>query len=158
MFHPRKSGKERKPMIIQATQTHVKVTADLAILLWPGNTIDEMVIEMEKIILSDIGAIFRAFEENISVGFAQVQLRTDYVEGTSTRPVGYLEGLFVKEGFRHNGIARLLVDHSQIWAKGKGCSEFASDCELDNLVSLEGHKKLGFSVANRIICFTKKLI
>ena len=39
----------------------------------------------------------------------------------------------------------------------KGCREFASDCELDNEVSLKFHLKVGFAEANRIICFTKQL-
>ena len=43
------------------------------------------------------------------------------------------------------------------WAKTKGCSEFASDCELSNLQSLHFHLSMGFEEANRIVCFTKKL-
>ena len=39
----------------------------------------------------------------------------------------------------------------------KGCSEFASDCELDNEESLQLHRALGFEEANRIICFKKGL-
>lgn len=144
-------------MIIQADQNHVKVAAELALLLWPGHTLDEFMKEMKEIIQSDHAAIFLAFEDKVAVGFAQVQLRTDYVEGTSTSPVGYLEGLFVVEEYRKNGYAQQLVKLGEQWAKVKGCSEFASDCELDNDVSLAVHKKLGFSEANRIICFTKSL-
>lgn len=44
------------------------------------------------------------------------------------------------------------------WAKNKGCSEFASDCEIDNLDSFNFHISQGYKEANRIICFTKKLI
>ena len=43
-------------------------------------------------------------------------------------------------------------------AKEKGCREFASDCELTNTQSLSFHLACGFEEANRIICFTKKLI
>ena len=42
-------------------------------------------------------------------------------------------------------------------AKEKGCTEFASDCELDNAESLRFHLALGFMEANRIICFRKEL-
>jgi aminoglycoside 6'-N-acetyltransferase I len=41
--------------------------------------------------------------------------------------------------------------------KDKGCTEFASDCELDNKESLEFHKAIGFEEVNRIICFRKNL-
>ena len=39
----------------------------------------------------------------------------------------------------------------------KKCIEFASDCELTNIESLQFHLAIGFAEANRIICFTKKL-
>ena len=34
---------------------------------------------------------------------------------------------------------------------------FASDCELDNAGSLQFHIAMGFTEANRIICFTKRI-
>ena len=80
-----------------------------------------------------------------------------YVEGTDSSPVGYLEGIYVVDGFRKNGIARGLLTACENWAKSKGCTEFASDCESDNLQSLQFHLNVGFREANRIICFTKKL-
>ena len=91
------------------------------------------------------------------VGFAQCQLRHDYVEGTDSSPVGYLEGVFVEEAYRRQGCAKKLLAKCEKWAKENGCSEFASDCELDNEDSLKFHIKMGFVEANRIICFTKKL-
>lgn len=144
-------------MIIKANQSHGRKAAELALLLWPGHSVDEFILEMSEFISSDNTAIFLAFVEEEPVGFAQIQLRTDYVEGTSTSPVGYLEGLFVKEEYRKIGIARQLVEHGEQWAKLKGCSEFASDCELDNSESIAVHRKLGFTEANRIICFKKVL-
>lgn len=43
------------------------------------------------------------------------------------------------------------------WAKEKGCSEFASDCQLVNEESLRFHMALGFEEANRIICLRKDI-
>ena len=40
-----------------------------------------------------------------AVGFAQVQLRRDYVGGNHLSPVGYLEGIYVEETYRRRGIA-----------------------------------------------------
>lgn len=91
------------------------------------------------------------------IGFAQCQLRCDYVEGTSTSPVGYLEGIFVKEGYRNRGYAKELLAECEAWAKNNGCLEFASDCEIDNADSFYFHKAMNFIEANRIICFTKAL-
>ena len=46
---------------------------------------------------------FLKYENDFPIGFAQCQLRYDYVEGTKSSPVGYLEGIFVKEGYRSKG-------------------------------------------------------
>ncbi len=94
---------------------------------------------------------------NYAVGFAQCRLRHDYVEGTDSSPVGYLEGIFVVEEYRKRGLAKSMLEACQQWAKEQGCTEFASDCELVNEESLKFHLKMGFEEANRIICFTKKL-
>lgn len=51
----------------------------------------------------------------------------------------------------------MIKDECEKWARDKGCKEFASDCEIDNDISLQFHKAMNFTEANRIICFTKKL-
>ena len=61
------------------------------------------------------------------------------------------------EKYRKQGVARDLLSACETWAKEKGCTEFASDCELSNVQSLQFHLNVGFEEANRIICFTKKL-
>lgn len=131
--------------------------AALACLLWPDNTIQEMTSEFETLISSRNASVFLAEHNGIPVGFAQCQLRHDYVEGTDTSPVGYLEGIFVREEYRRQGIAKSLLHACEAWSKAQGCTEFASDCELSNIESLHFHLALGFLEANRIICFTKQI-
>lgn len=144
-------------MIIEADKNYVSVIASLAVLLWDDNSVEDLIYEFSEIILKEDARVFIKFEGDIPIGFAQCQLRYDYVEGTETSPVGYLEGIFVKEGYRHKGYAKELLLCCENWARIKGCSEFASDCELDNIISLKFHKAAGFMEANRIICFTKRL-
>ena len=79
------------------------------------------------------------------------------MEGPHTSPVGYLEGIFVKASCRGRGYAAELLRACEAWAREKGCAEFASDCPAENEASRAFHVKSGFSEANRIICFTKKL-
>lgn len=43
------------------------------------------------------------------------------------------------------------------WAKSLGCTELASDAELDNVDSHDFHKKIGFHEAGRIVAFIKKI-
>lgn len=43
------------------------------------------------------------------IGFVKCQLKYDYVEGTNTTPVGYLEGIFIKEAYGGRGYAKRLI-------------------------------------------------
>ena len=144
-------------MIRKAEIKDLPILAELACQLWPDNTVEEMHSEFAEIIAKPDAAFLLAYAEETAAGFAQCQLRHDYVEGTDSSPVGYLEGIYVADGYRKQGVARELLSACESWAKAKGCSEFASDCELDNVQSLQFHLNVGFEEANRIICFTKKL-
>lgn len=143
--------------IEKAQQRHLDAVTNLALQLWPAHEYTELRQEMGEMLAQPDAAFFLACDGETPVGFAQCQLRRDYVEGTESTPVGYLEGIFVTEEYRHQGVARKLLAACEIWAKEQGCTEFASDCELANTESLRFHRKLGFLEANRIICFTKKL-
>ena len=143
--------------IEKAQQRHLNAITKLALQLWPAHDYEELRQEMGETLSQPDAAFFLAFDGETPVGFAQCQLRRDYVEGTENSPVGYLEGIFVAEDYRRQGIARALLRACENWSKEQACSEFASDCELTNTESLMFHLKLGFLEANRIICFTKKL-
>lgn len=144
-------------MIRKAENKDLPTLAELAGFLWPEHTAQELRAELAEIMAKPDAAFFLAFAEETAVGFAQCQLRHDYVEGTDSSPVGYLEGIFVADGYRKQGIARHLLTACENWAKEKGCAEFASDCELSNTQSLLFHRNVGFEEANRIICLVKKL-
>lgn len=144
-------------MIYEATKKDCRAAAQMACLLWPDNGLEDMAGEMEALVAEPDAAVFLCAEDGEAVGFAQCQLRRDYVEGTESSPVGYLEGIYVRPRRRGKGYARGLLNACQQWAREKGCREFASDCELDNAESLAFHLRCGFREANRIICFTKKL-
>lgn len=144
-------------MIQKANTENAAELGRLACLLWPQHTAAQMQEEFADLLAKPNAAVFLAREGENAVGFAQCQLRRDYVEGTQSSPVGYLEGIFVIESCRHQGIAKALLQACEGWAKAQGCAEFASDCELENAQSLRFHLQVGFAEANRIICFTKKL-
>ena len=144
-------------MIRKAKMSDLPVLTELALELWPQHAADKMYYDLGKIMTAGESVFFLAYEEEKAVGYAQCQLRHDYVEGTETSPVGYLEGIYVKEYAREQGFASRLMKACEDWARVQGCMEFASDCELDNEESLAFHLKLGFKEANRIICFIKTL-
>ena len=144
-------------MIKIATKKEANVLATLAIKMWKEHEIDVLMQEFCELLNNKDVACFIKYIDDLPIAFAECQLRHDYVEGTSSSPVGYLEGIFVLEGYRKKGYAKELLTECEKWAKGKGCIEFASDCEIDNTDSLEFHIAMGFEETNRIICFKKKL-
>ena len=144
-------------MIRNALLSDAATVAALAQQLWPHHEAAQLQEEFEPLLEDANAAVFLAFSDDMPVGFAQCQLRHDYVEGTASSPVGYLEGIFVVPAYQKQGIARALLASCEKWAKEQGCSEFASDCELSNTNSLRFHLSMGFEEANRIICFTKTL-
>ncbi len=92
-----------------------------------------------------------------AIAFANVSLRVDYVEGSDSSPVGYLEGIFVAKDYRKMGIARLLVDAAERWAAAKGATEMGSDTEMGNAASQKFHQAIGFSQTEKIVHFIKKI-
>ncbi|MEN6594488.1 MAG: aminoglycoside 6'-N-acetyltransferase [Clostridiaceae bacterium] len=144
-------------MLRKAAVSDSSALAQLAILLWPNHAFEDLKQEIEALLSNPNAAFFLYFDRDIPAGFAQCQLRHDYVEGTNSSPVGYLEGVFVIESHRKQGIATRLLENCEQWARENGCVEFASDCEITNMNSYAFHVKFGFQEANRIICFCKKL-
>ena len=144
-------------MVKQSTNKDCRVLAELAVQMWDSHTVDELEAEFMETLHDDRSAFFIKYVDELPIGFAQCGLRSDYVEGTESSPVGYLEGIFVKADYRNHGYATELLSACEVWAKNMGCTEFASDCELDNLGSLKFHIAMGFEEANRIICFKKRI-
>ncbi len=130
--------------------------ADLAGRLWE-HPAEDMTADFSALLENPDAALFAAKAGVEVIGFSQCQLRHDYVEGTSSSPVGYLEGIFVDEAHRKQGVAAALLEACEAWARSRGCREFASDCELDNVQSQKFHAAMHFEEANRIVCFTKQL-
>jgi len=144
-------------LILRATQTDAPTLAAFAIQMWDSHSLAELERDFAGTLRDENAACFLAYAEGKPIGFAQCGLRFDYVEGTGTSPVGYLEGIWIQEAYRRRGFARQLLEACENWARSKKCTEFASDCELGNRNSLSFHLATGFEEANRIICFRKPL-
>lgn len=141
-------------MIVPVSKENEIAWAELCVALWPDNTIDLMLHERTG---NGYKNEFLYLIENEAVALLSLAKRHDYVEGTESSPVGYLEGIYVKPEFRNKGIAKELVEYSKKWSLENGCEELASDCEFSNEASRRFHNKIGFHKANTIICFTMKL-
>ena len=89
-------------------------------------------------------------------GFLETGTR-NHADGCDASPVGYIEGWYVDADLRQAGWGGRLVEAAEAWARSRGYAEMASDCLLDNDVSLKAHSALGYVEAERLIHFRKTL-
>ena len=127
--------------------------------LWPHRSKVEHIAEMTAILGQTTRfAQFVAYGgAHKAVGFVEASIRGDYVNGTHSSPVAFLEGIYVQPKNRCRGIARILVGAVSVWAVARGCREFASDAALGNELSHEADKSLGFLETERVVYFCKIL-
>ena len=126
-----------------ATLLDIADWAELRAQLWKDYSYEQHVHELKVMLARPSGEFIAFFDivdgDNIRA-FAEAALRRDYVNGCETSPVAFLEGIFVKPEYRAAGIGRNLLRSVQSWAQEQGCSELASDADLDNLTSHAFHK------------------
>ena len=145
-------------MIVPCTSIRQDGWLDLRQALWPHCPAAEHLAEMQSFLDEpDRYAQFVAYEEGKPAGFVEAALRTDYVNGTDSSPVAFLEGIYVAPGFRRRGIGSALVAAVVAWARARDCSELASDALLENEVSHAMHRALGFEETERVVFFRKRL-
>lgn len=128
--------------------------------LWPDGSEAEHAGEIDRYFAGtahDPAAVLLAEDSSGSVvGFAELSIRP-CAEGCRSSRVAYLEGWFVVAEARRRGVGRVLMTAAEAWARGQGCSEFASDTQIDNDVSAAAHRALGFTETGLVRCFRKDL-
>jgi aminoglycoside 6'-N-acetyltransferase I len=124
--------------------------------IWPEAPQEYLDFDMDEILASDIDLVIFVCDRDRPIGLTEARIR-DYGEGCETSPVGYLEGWFVQEEYRGKGIVGIMTQAAENWARGKGCTEMASDTWLDNEPSIRAHIKLGYDEVERLVHFVKKL-
>ncbi|MBT8399317.1 MAG: GNAT family N-acetyltransferase [Rhodothermia bacterium] len=114
-------------------------------------------LEMKTYYEADDKECFLAIVDEVEVcGMIEVSLR-NVVDGCSTSPVGYIEGIVVLPARRGRGIARALLAKGEEWCRSKGCAEVATDAELDNVSAQRFHESMGFQETYRVVEYRKDL-
>ena len=127
--------------------------------LWPDEAGAALADEARSYFAHARGAVaFLALDDDgAAIGFAEATVRNDYVNGTDSSPVGFLEGWYVEPSWRALGVGRALVAAVEQWTRLQGCSELASDTWLDSVPSQRAHVACGFEETERIVYFCKRL-
>lgn len=95
-------------------------------------------------------------ETGVLDGFVETSIRK-YAEGCHSGRVGYVEGWYVDPAVRGRGIGRALIAAAENWARSVGCTEMASDTELENVASQRAHGRVGYQEVERAVHFRKDL-
>jgi aminoglycoside 6'-N-acetyltransferase I len=125
--------------------------------LWPGESLESLAEAIDDI-LADAGAWGFVAEAagGTPAGFAEVALRK-YANGCESRPVPFLEGIWVAPAFRRQGVGAQLIAHVERFLCARGYREIGSDAELHNVSSHAAHRSWGFSETERVVYFRKAL-
>jgi len=150
-------------LLRKAVSSDLEQLSCLRNALWPDSPSEEHKEELESILGGNAPGMLPLIElvaegpDGKLVGFAEVGLRSCADSCDLKRPVGYLEGWFVVESYRRQGIGAELLAAAEEWARTQGCIEMASDAEIENLTSQHVHEALGFVVTSRSVNYRKRL-
>ena len=139
---------------------------ELAIMrasLWPDGSREEHLAELEAGKSAEgqpgfpVVSLVAEDDYGVLTGFLEVGLRS-HADGCVTRhPVGFVEGWFVREEHRGQGIGIALMRAAEDWSRAHGCLEMASDALIDNSGSEKAHTAVGFEIVDRCVHFRKAL-
>ncbi len=144
--------------------------AKMRAALWPESSLEEHAQELDALLNQEGAAgslpfaTFVACADDGSLthegslnGFIEVGLRSHADGCDPARPVGFIEGWFVQEDSREQGIGAALVRTAEAWARSQGCREMASDTWIDHDLSQRAHLALGYEIVDRCVHFRKTL-
>ena len=131
--------------------------------LWPKSSAEELgreltaILEGKAPVTLPLIILVAEVSDQILAGFLEVDLRSHADGCNPSLPVGYIEGWYIAEDYRHRGIGRKLLAAAEDWARSKGCIEMGSDTWVDNELSQRVHEALGYEVVDRCVHYRKKL-
>ena len=137
--------------------------AELRAELWPEASVTEHAQELTALLNgarpSSLPSIHFVAEGDRGqlIGFLEAGLRSHADGCDPAHPVGFIEGWYVAEHYRRQGIGRRLVAAAEDWACSQGCLEMASDTWVDHDPSQRAHTALGYQEVDRCVHYRKLL-
>jgi aminoglycoside 6'-N-acetyltransferase I len=141
----------------QMTASDRTAWVEMRSALWPEDAPEAHVDAANELLNSgeNWGLIAETLDREIA-GFAEIAVRK-YANGCDTKPVGFLEGIWVKPKFRRQGIGAQLIKKAEALLVECGFHELGSDTPINNRDSQAAHLAWGFSETERVVYFRKVL-
>jgi aminoglycoside 6'-N-acetyltransferase I len=95
-------------------------------------------------------------DDGEAIGMIDARER-NYAEGAPNLRAAYVEDLWVEPKHRRHGVAAMLLQAVESWARDEGFDWLGSDARLDNDESHNWHRAAGFGETERLIVFGKPL-
>jgi aminoglycoside 6'-N-acetyltransferase I len=137
--------------------------AGLCFALWPESSREEHACELAALLEERVTLLMPLVHfvaengDGRLVGFLEAGLRSHADCCDASHAVGYVEGWYVEESYRRQGIGRQLMAIAERWARERGCVEMASDSLIENELSQRAHAALGYQVVARSVLCRKLL-
>jgi aminoglycoside 6'-N-acetyltransferase I len=133
------------------------VWARMRAALWPDASAEEHAKDIDAMLADATGWGFVAHTHHgTPAGFAEITIRP-FANGCDSRPVPFLEGIWVEPPLRRQGVGALLVKHVEAFVAARGFGEIGSDAPMENHASHAAHRSWGFAETERVIYFRKLL-
>jgi aminoglycoside 6'-N-acetyltransferase I len=148
-----------------ACSTDVDQLATMLAALWPQSTSAQHAQElhlllggrMHEVLTTPLTILVAETTDDRLVGFVEVDLRSHADGCDPAQPVGYIEGWYVADDYRKQGVGSALIGAAEDWARSHGCVEMGSDAVIDNEPSQRAHEALSYEVVDRCVHYRKKL-
>jgi len=121
--------------------------------LWPEDGRDDLA-ELARMRVP--WAVLVAERDATLVGFAEVTIRS-VVDGFYFQPAAFLEGVWVADRARRQGVATALLEGVIAWARARGVDGIGSDAHADNHESIAWHRHAGFAIESQVVKFARAL-